>query len=194
MTGRPFVVLDRDGTLIIERHYLSDPDQVELVPGASAALRSLLDAGFGLVVVTNQSAVGRGLIDLAQLDLIHRRLTELVEAEGASLDGIYFCPPSPDDSCNCRKPEPGLVIRAAHELDIDLDTSVLVGDNACDIELGRRLGLTTILVRSGYGVEVERQGGVLPDHVVDDLPAAAEIILRMTASRTRTGTDDRATH
>ena len=183
MKGRRCVVLDRDGTIIVERHYLSDPDQVELIPGAVEGLRRLREMGLGLAVVTNQSGVGRGLFDTTRLDLIHRRMSELLEAEGVSLDGIYYCPHTPEDDCGCRKPRTGLLERASKELGLDFETAFVVGDKPVDIELGRRVGATTFLVRTGYGAEVIAQGPVDCDYVVDDLRQAAGVIARLLPSQ-----------
>ncbi len=119
MSQRRFVVLDRDGTINVDRHYLSDPDQMELLSGATAGLRAMRAMGLGLVVVTNQSAIGRGYFDLARLEEIHNRLRDLLAAERVELDGIYVCPHLPDDGCDCRKPLPGLLRRAAAELAFD---------------------------------------------------------------------------
>jgi D-glycero-D-manno-heptose 1,7-bisphosphate phosphatase len=179
MNRRRFVALDRDGTLIAERHYLAEPGQVELIPGAAAGLRRLAGLGLGLVVVTNQSGVGRGYFDLPQLDLVHRRLGQLLAEEGVRLDGIYVCPHTPEDDCTCRKPRPGLLERAATELGFHPRDGFMVGDKACDIEVGRRVGATTFLVRTGYGAEVAAGGRVAADYVVDDLPAAARVIERL---------------
>src|SRR5687768_18257619 len=98
---RRFIVLDRDGTIVEEREYLSQPEQVKLIPSAGAALRELQQMGFGLVVITNQSGVGRGIFDQDQLDLIHERLKQLLDREGVHLDGLYVCPHKPDDHCSC---------------------------------------------------------------------------------------------
>jgi D-glycero-D-manno-heptose 1,7-bisphosphate phosphatase len=176
MAQRRFVILDRDGTVIVERNYLSDPDQVELISGVINGLKELTRLGLGIVVVTNQSAVGRGLFDLMRLDLIHHRLRELLAAEDLSLDGIYFCPHTPEDSCLCRKPQSGLVERAAQELSFDPKTAFVIGDKACDIELGRVVGATTFLVRTGYGALLAQEGVVVADHVVEDLQGAAAVI------------------
>ncbi len=182
MTRRPFVVLDRDGTLIVHRPYLSHPDQVELIPGAAAALHLLRARGHGLVLVTNQSGVGRGYLDQAQLARIHARVCSLLAIGGAHLDGIYFCPHTPDDGCLCRKPQPGLLQRAAAELGFAPAESIVVGDNACDIELGQRVGATTILVRTGYGAQVAAQGLVQPDHVAADIRQAVGLIAQGAGS------------
>lgn len=182
MKRRQFVALDRDGTIIVERDYLSDPRQIEFLPGAVSGLRLLLEMGLGLVVLTNQSAVGRGFFDEAQLDLIHRRLRELLNAEGVQLEGIYFCPHTLEDGCACRKPNPGLIERAASELDFDLQASFVIGDKPADIEMGRRVKATTFLVRTGYGAEFVDDLTVNPDYVADDLWAAAQIIHRLVST------------
>jgi len=185
---RRFVVLDRDGTLIAERHYLSEPGQVELLPGVAGALRDLEGMGLGRVVVTNQSAVGRGYLDLGRLAEIHRRMEDLLRAEGASLDGIYFCPHLPEDGCRCRKPLPGLLERAAAELGFLPADSFVVGDKACDVGLGRAVGARTFLVRTGYGARLAAEGAVDADHVADDLPAAVRLIRQLGGGTRRTGT------
>jgi len=174
VTERRFVILDRDGTIIMEKNYLSDPAEVELLPGAAAALRRLRTMGFGLLVVTNQSAIARGLLDVPRLDSIHQRMLALLASEGAYVDRICYCPHHPDDGCDCRKPATAIVDRASQQLGFDPAASIVIGDNICDIELGRAIGATTILVRTGYGAKVEPAGA---DFVVDDLAAAAELIL-----------------
>jgi D-glycero-D-manno-heptose 1,7-bisphosphate phosphatase len=183
------VVLDRDGTLIVERHYLADPLAVELLPGAAAGLRHIRSLGLGVIVVTNQSAIGRGFLAEAQLARIHHQLLDLLTAEGVHLDGLYYCPHTPDEQCRCRKPQPGLLERAARELGFVLQESYVIGDKACDIELGRRMGATTFLVRTGYGAQVAAEGMVTPDHIVDSLWDAAQIIERMMAADRKAVTD-----
>jgi D-glycero-D-manno-heptose 1,7-bisphosphate phosphatase len=177
------ILLDRDGTILVERGYLSEPAGVELLPHAAAGLRRLRELGFSLVVVTNQSAVGRGHFDVARLAEIHQRMTELLDAKGVKLDGIYFCPHRPEDHCACRKPRPGLVVEAAAALGFDPRRSFLIGDKPCDIELGQAVGATTMLVRTGYGAEVEARGAARPDLVADDLLAAAEMIAARITGR-----------
>jgi D-glycero-D-manno-heptose 1,7-bisphosphate phosphatase len=174
-----FAILDRDGTIIAERHYLSDPEQVELLPGASLGLRQLAQMGLGLVVVTNQSGIGRGFFDRDRLEQIHQRMQDLLAAEGVDLDGIYFCPHIPADACQCRKPRAGLVERAARDLGFDPKESFAIGDKPCDIELGQRVGATTFLVRTGYGAQVAAGNEAQPDYVVDDLSEAQKIIRRL---------------
>lgn len=179
MTDQRFVVLDRDGTVIVERHYLSDPDQVVLLNGAASGLRHLRELGLGLVLITNQSAIGRGLFDHSRLALIHRRLSDLLEAQGVSFDGVYYCPHTPDEGCACRKPQPEMLKLAAKELGFDPRRCFVIGDKECDIELGSQIGATTLLVRTGYGSEVEAAGAINPDYVVDDLSQAAVVIERL---------------
>lgn len=173
---RRYVLLDRDGTINIDRDYLADPDLVELMPGAAEGLRRLASRGLGLVVITNQSGVARGLIRPEQLEIVHHRLVELLAAEGIELAGIYACPHGPDEACRCRKPAVGLVEQAARELGFDPRQAFVVGDKASDIELGQRLAATTVLVRTGYGAATEQARRIEPDYVVDDLLAAAELI------------------
>jgi D-glycero-D-manno-heptose 1,7-bisphosphate phosphatase len=183
MSSRRFVLLDRDGTIIVEKDYLSDPDDVELVAGAAEALRRLASLGLGLVVVTNQSGIGRGYFDMAQLDRIHGRLREQLAREGVRLDGIYSCPHHPDAGCGCRKPGTGLVERAAAIHGFDPRASFVVGDLASDLGLGRALGATTLLVRTGHGARTEAADAVDADLVVDDLGAAAERIEALLRAR-----------
>jgi len=173
----PFILLDRDGTIIEERHYLSDPQQVVLLPGAVEGLRRLQQRGCQLIVVTNQSGVGRGLFSMAQLDAVHARMGELLDEAGVTLVDILVCPHTPDDHCDCRKPLTGMVVRGAAKWQFDPTTAFVIGDKACDIDLGRNVGARTILVRTGYGRTEALNPAVKPDVVVDDLSAAASWIV-----------------
>jgi D-glycero-D-manno-heptose 1,7-bisphosphate phosphatase len=173
MRERRFVLLDRDGTLIVEKHYLSDPDQLELIEGAAEGLRRLAARGLGLALVTNQSGIARGFFDDARLEAIHARLVERLRAEGIALDGIFVCPHHPDAGCPCRKPRTGLVLRAASELGFEPARAFVVGDMASDVALGRAIGATTLLVRTGHGAETLAREEVRPHHVVADLREAA---------------------
>jgi len=154
-TLRPAAFLDRDGTIIVEREFLADPAGVELIPGAADGMRALRRAGFALVVVTNQSGIGRGLFDLPQFRAVQARLDEILAAEEIHLDGVYLCPHRPDDGCDCRKPAPALYCQAAHELGLDLRASLYIGDRLSDVDAALTLGGTGILVRTGYGAAVE---------------------------------------
>jgi D-glycero-D-manno-heptose 1,7-bisphosphate phosphatase len=169
-------MLDRDGTLIAERHYLGRPDEVELLVGVPDALRSLRRSGFGLVVLTNQSGVGRGFFDLAALERVHERMNELLLEHEVVLDGIYYCPHLPEDRCRCRKPADGLALRAAAELDFDPGEAFMVGDKTIDMMLGKAVGATTLLVLTGYGMEEAKSSNSYADHIVTDMREAAETI------------------
>jgi D-glycero-D-manno-heptose 1,7-bisphosphate phosphatase len=182
---RRFVVLDRDGTIIVEKHYLADPDAVELIEGAGVALRRLAGLGLGLVVVTNQSAVGRGLVDLERLAAIHARMESLLADEGVRLAGIYACPHHPDEACGCRKPRTALVERAARELGFEPRRAFVVGDMASDVDLGRAVGATTVLVRTGHGERASEAGAARAHHVVADLAEAAALIERLVGGPAR---------
>ncbi len=181
---KPAVFLDRDGTLIQEANYLVDPADVRLLPGAGEAVMELRSAGFAVVVVTNQSAIGRGMLTEAGLTLIHDEMASQLRACGTELDGIYHCPIAPTTSSPesiehpDRKPGPGMLIRAATELDLDLTRSWMVGDMLRDLLAGRNAGVHgTILVRTGHGSTVDQQHSAI-DHVVDDLSAASRLILK----------------
>ena len=174
MTDRRFVLIDRDGTINVEKHYLSDPDQVELYPGVAAAIRRLNQLNMGVAVITNQSGVARGYFDLARLEQIHTRLYALLESEGAAIDGIYICPHGPDDDCDCRKPLPGMVDQAVADHHFDPARAFMIGDKEVDVELGQAVGAETFLVRTGHGAKFVE--GTKADHVVDDLAAAVRII------------------
>lgn len=151
------IFFDRDGTLIEERNYLSDPGQVVLIPGAAEAVRLARGAGYLAVVLTNQSGVGRGYFTLEDVERVNARMGELLGREGARIDGIYVCPHAPEDGCDCRKPRTGLVERAVRELGIDVGASWVVGDKATDLELARNAGMRGVLVRTGYGSEAAAQ-------------------------------------
>ncbi|MEG3889949.1 HAD family hydrolase [Microcoleus sp. Z1_A1] len=182
---RRFVLLDRDGTIIKECHYLSDPCRVELLPRAAEGLRLMQEMGLGLVAVTNQSGIGRGFFDEVRLGKIHQRLRELLAHAGVYLEDIYFCPHTPLDDCQCRKPRTGLVEQAAEKYGFNPQDTFVIGDKPCDIELGQRVGAITFLVRTGYGAEVAASQTLSPDYVVDDLLEAARIIERLIALETR---------
>jgi phosphoheptose isomerase len=174
---RRFALVDRDGTINVERNHITDPDQIELIPGSAEALVRLRDElGMGIVVVTNQAHVGRGLLSLDGLDRIHDRLQALLALHGAGVDAIEACPHAPEDGCSCRKPAPGLALRAAERFGFEPTSSFVIGDHAGDMQLGRRIGATTIQVLTGHGKE-EREGATpFADHVAPDLAGAVDII------------------
>lgn len=178
---RAGVFLDRDGTLVVERGYLSDPAGLELLPGVPAALQTLHAAGFALIVVSNQSGIGRGYFTVERAYATMARLRVLLRAHGVELDGIYFCPHRPEEGCPCRKPGIGLLERAAEDHGLSLTRSVMIGDKRLDVATGQRAGGSGILVRTGYGKDEEANpaaGESSPVIVVDDLMAAADWIIR----------------
>lgn len=180
---RRFVLLDRDGTLIVDRHYLAAPNEVELLPGVALGLRKLAQMGLGLVIITNQSGVGRGFYCLDQVEQVHRHLMRVLESEQVHIDGVYFCPHSPGEGCHCRKPETGLVEQAAHELGFCAQQCFVVGDRASDIELGWRIGATTFLVTGGMHCGTPTRIVPRPDFVVDGVNDAANLIAGLTGSQ-----------
>lgn len=174
------VFLDRDGTLIVEKNYLSDPAQVELLPGVPAALKQLQDAGFLLFIVTNQSGIGRGYYTVEAMHRVHQRLAAELARHGVRIEKIYFAPEAPDAPSRGRKPSPQFLFDARDEFGLDLAASYMIGDKWIDLECGWNAGLRqSILVRTGYGAEVERAMKDKLDAalVVDDLPGAAQRIL-----------------
>jgi len=179
--ARPAIFLDRDGTMIEDPGYLSEPDEVRLLPGAGEAISMLNRAGLPVVVVTNQSGIGRGFFRAEKLGAIHARLGEVLAEEGARLDGIYFCPHLPRDKCRCRKPAPGMVERASAELGLDPEKSFVVGDKASDVGLARNVGAKAVLVMTGEGRdELKKLSPERLHHSARDLARAVEWILRET--------------
>lgn len=174
--------LDRDGTIIELVHHLNDPKDVRLIPGAGDAIAQLRAAGWPVVIITNQSVIGRGKLTEAGLDDIHVEMRAQLAEHGADIDGIYFCPLAPtikDPTViedEMRKPGPGMLHQAADEMDLDLAASWMVGDTVSDMLAGRNAGCRTILVRTGYGAKYSHDRAAL-DHDVPDLTRAVTIIL-----------------
>ncbi len=147
----PAVILDRDGTINEDRGYIGAPEDVVLIAGAAEAIKELNKRDIPVIVITNQSGLARGFYTEQDLGVVNKRLEALLEAEGARIDGLFYCPHHPDEHCECRKPETGLIDEAARGHDIDLSRSVMVGDKASDMELARRTGMMSVLVLTGYG-------------------------------------------
>jgi histidinol-phosphate phosphatase family protein len=182
---RPVVFLDRDGTLIHDRpgFYLRRPEQVRIYPPVYEALRRLREAGYRLVVISNQSGIGRGFFSRATLAKIHGRLQGRLRRRGAALDAFYFCPHHPDDGCRCRKPSPLLARRAAREMRLDLRRAYMIGDKRVDLDMARALGIPAVLVLTGHG-RYEKQAhrrGLKPAREASTLLAAANWILKREA-------------
>jgi D-glycero-D-manno-heptose 1,7-bisphosphate phosphatase len=179
--------IDRDGTLNEDIGYVSRPDELKLFPWAAQSLRLINEAGFKAIVITNQSGIARGLYDERALEAINSRLIEELAAKGARVDGIYFCPHHPyfgvapyRANCTCRKPQTGLVDAAAHEQNIDLSGSYVIGDKASDINLAKNAGAQSALVLTGYGRETldhPERWPCEPDFVGENLLDAVKQIL-----------------
>jgi len=179
------VFLDRDGTLNYDPGFVTSVAELKLLPGVSSALARLKTAGAKLVVVTNQSGIGRGMFTLKELEAIHARLQGLLEQEGAVLDAIYFCPHHPDDGCRCRKPGRAMVDRAVADLHLDLQRSYLVGDHMRDMQLAKAVGARAILLTTeavgAKALEVLQVEQAMPDKVAKSLVEAADWILEDAA-------------
>jgi D-glycero-D-manno-heptose 1,7-bisphosphate phosphatase len=185
--GRIAAFLDRDGTLNEEVGYVRTPEDLQLVPGAAAAVRRLNDRGITVCVISNQSGVARGFLTEADLTGIHAKLTDELRREGARADRIYYCPHHPaagiapfNVECDCRKPAPGMLLRAGQELGIDLSRSFVVGDSVVDMQAGLAVGATTILVLTGYGRasrEECREKDIRIAHVAESVARAVDFIL-----------------
>lgn len=175
------VFLDRDGTLIEEKVYLADPANVVVYPDAGPALRRLMDAGFLLFIVTNQSGIGRGYYTEADMRCVNARLSELLAPDGVRFEKIYFAPEHPDAPSRGRKPSPQFLFDARDEFGVDLAQSYMVGDKLIDLECGWNAGVKrSLLVRTGYGAELERttpKDKLTGSMVVNGLPDAASVIL-----------------
>jgi D-glycero-D-manno-heptose 1,7-bisphosphate phosphatase len=185
---RRAVFLDRDGTVAEEVGYVNHASRIRLLPGSAAAVRRVRDAGFLAVIVTNQAGVARDYFEEFVVHQANRRLEELLEQEGAALDGIYYCPHHPREGappyrqdCQCRKPRPGMLRQAAEDLGIDLPRSYMVGDGVVDVGAARAAGVVPVMVLTGYGrghLEHRRsRWTVEPEHIAEDLSEAVEWIL-----------------
>lgn len=171
----PAVFLDRDGTIMHDADYCSRPDQVRIFNGVSAAMRRLKSAGYKIIVITNQSGIGRGFFTEKEYRAVE---TEVARQVGDGLiDATYFCPDAPGRPSECRKPAPGMVLQAARERAVDLSRSFFIGDKEIDAECARNAGVRAIRVRTGFDKMTD---GSCADWVTEDLPAAAEIILNAT--------------
>jgi D-glycero-D-manno-heptose 1,7-bisphosphate phosphatase len=174
MTKRPAIFLDRDGTLVEEVNFLSRVEDLRLFPFSESAVRQLKDAGYLIVVVTNQSGIGRGIYSEADMHAIHEAIQK--ELNGA-IDAFYFCPHLPGSGCECRKPKTGMITAALRDLDIATAGSWMIGDKKIDVETGIAANLRTALVLTGYGAQHRGLLKVEPDLICDDMGSAvAEIV------------------
>ena len=158
------IFLDRDGNINVEKDYLHKIEEFEFIDGAREAIKIFNDLGYLVVVVTNQSGVARGYYDENSVKTLHEYLQKEVEKIGGHVDGFYYCPHHPEKgvgqyklNCNCRKPEPGMFLKAQKDFDIDFSSSIMVGDKISDVKAGENLGMRSILVRTGHGLEEEKK-------------------------------------
>lgn len=181
------IFLDRDGVINEEVNYLSDPEQLRLIPGAAEAIAQLNESGLFVIVVTNQAGVARGYYPEAQIEVVHRALVHLLAQAGAHIDRFYYCPHHPTEGrlpyrveCDCRKPKPGLLLQAAQDFDLDLTRCFVIGDNYSDVALSQSTGCRTVLVLTGHGARVwhEWHADFQPAYIAPDLSAAVAWILR----------------
>jgi D-glycero-D-manno-heptose 1,7-bisphosphate phosphatase len=177
---RPAAFLDRDGTLNVEKNYLYRIEDWEWIPGAVDAIAQLNDAGYAVIVVTNQAGIARGLYGESDLQDLHLMVDADVRRAGARVDGFYFCPHHPEHgarvACHCRKPEPGMLLQAAADHALDLGRSFMIGDRESDIEAGRRCGAQSLLVATGYGVRTRREHAADAPYFPSVVEAVAHIV------------------
>jgi D-glycero-D-manno-heptose 1,7-bisphosphate phosphatase len=181
------VFLDRDGVINRDSvNYIKSWSEFEFLPGSLEALKKLTVNGFALIVITNQSVIQRKMVSLKALEHIHEMMKKAVLSSGGEIKDIFFCPHIPEDECGCRKPNPGLILKAGKKHRIDLNASIMVGDSAKDVECARNAGCgTVILVKTGNGVRAEKQlkeQMIRPDVIVRDLLEAAQWIISRKAS------------
>jgi len=174
---RPAIFLDRDGVIIKEKNFQIDPDGIEYFPETIAALEKINDA-FLKVVISNQSGVARGLFSAEDVEIFNEVLSKKLSENGIAVDGWYFCPHGPDDDCKCRKPQPGMILTAAVELNIDLENSWIIGDKSSDIAAGRSAGVRAILVKTGYGGNEDNVSEAAPIYIANDILEAINYINR----------------
>lgn len=182
---KPAVFLDRDGTINVEKDYLYKVEDFEFIAGAPLAIKRLKEAGFLVIVVSNQSGIGRGYFDEQAVEMLHRHVQSELASYGTSIDAFYFCPHHPDKglgkykiACECRKGEPGMLLQAAKEHNIDLQKSFMVGDKIADIKAGQRAGCKALLVLTGYGQSESRKLVEGRAIVCKDIATAVKVICK----------------
>jgi D-glycero-D-manno-heptose 1,7-bisphosphate phosphatase len=175
----PVVILDRDGTIVVDKHYLGDPAGLEFTPGAAEGLRRMRALGCRVIVITNQSGVGRGLLSPLQVFEVNRALRTMVREAGGMIEAVYVCPHLPDVSCRCRKPAPALLQQAAREGKFDAASTVVIGDKASDVDLGKRVGARTMFLSPDPTADHSA------DHIIAGLHEAAAILEAQSRTWTR---------
>jgi D,D-heptose 1,7-bisphosphate phosphatase len=180
--GAKAVFLDRDGTINVDAHRLSDVTKLRLIPRAASAIKELNNLGYLAIIITNQAVIAKGMLTIQGLDEIHAVLIRRLGKQGAKIDAIYYCPHHPEGTvkehsfvCKCRKPNPGMILKAVKKFNIDVRRSFMIGDTTGDILAGKRARLKTILVKTGYGGN-DGKHNVVPDMVARNLKEAVKII------------------
>jgi len=180
------IFLDRDGVICENRDdYVKFWEEFVWIPGAKEALSRLKNHGYIAIVITNQSAIGRGIVSRKTVDEIHQRMGEEITQAGGKIEKIYCCPHKPEDGCSCRKPESGLLLKAAGDLELDLRRSYLIGDKMTDIEMGHKVGSRTIMVKTGEGqnqLADQTHWKIKPDYIAQDLSEAVDLILELDSA------------
>ena len=178
------VFLDRDGTIIEDSGYISSPDQIKFIPGSIEAIKQLNQAGYKVIIISNQAGIARGLLTEDMLQTIDKIIHRQILSGGGHIDASYYCPHHPEHGvypykqvCECRKPHPGLIKRAVRDQALELAGSFMVGDKSSDVETGKRAGVKTVFVRTGHGREDETKLKEKPDHRADNLAEAVRWIL-----------------
>ena len=169
--------LDRDGTIIEDKIFLKTPEEIEFFPGSVEAIKILRKLGYKIVVISNQSGIGRGILTEEMVKKVNDCFMRILKENDAPVDALYFCPHHPDDHCRCRKPETGMIEKAVTELSLDSKNSVVIGDHLVDIKLGKNIGAKTILVLTGHGkneLEELKDTNIEPDFVANDLLEAVD--------------------
>jgi len=189
MTGKnKAVFMDRDGTIIEDTGYIDSPERVKFLPGSIEAIKRLKDAGYKVVIISNQAGIARGLLTEDMLQTIDKYIHKKILSGGTHIDGSYYCPHHPEhgvypyrQACECRKPHTGLVKKAAKEHDLDLSKSFMVGDHSSDIETAKRAGIKSVFVLTGHGPKEKENLKEKPDHFAADLMEAVKWILEWKA-------------
>ncbi len=174
-TKQPSLFLDRDGTLIVDADYPKDPAVVQLMDGVVEFLQTMQEHGFALIVVSNQSGIGRGKIHPEEAQAVHERFLQLFAQHGIYFQGAYHCPHAPEDDCECRKPKPGMLLQAARDHNLELSRSFIVGDKMADVEAGQRAGCQGILFRRKAG---DKDTGSTPDAIAQTYDEVRDYILK----------------
>lgn len=175
------VILDRDGTIVIDKHYLGDPSDLEFTEGATEGLQHLHRLGCRIVVITNQSGIGRGILTQVQVDCVNDRLRDMIAELDVPIEAIYLCPHTPDAGCPCRKPSSALLLTASRELGFAPASAIVVGDKASDVEFGRRVGAMTMLLTRNH--QSTNEDETAPDFIVTGLDEVARITERLLQER-----------